>query len=346
VLGQGLTLPRVDNSGGNTYFYSANLSRLFELGGKRRWRMDIARATTDVTTSQYNDQVRTTLLAVKQAFTTMLLAKETLRLTEDNLNDYRRQVELNRARLNAGDISETDFERIDLQLAGFENDATEARLNLEQAGYQLQLLMGYDRPARSFDISGPLTAPEVSQTMEQLEQEALQARPDYLAAQQSVTLADAGVGLADANSTTDPTLATEYELNGPAHTIGASVSIPLRIFDRNQGERARTRLEAQSSRFAATAARIQVLSDVDSSYAALEAASAMARRYNSRYLKEAENVRNNLEFSYRRGAASLVDYLQALASYRQTSLDALGANAQVWFAIHQLSYAAATEILP
>ncbi|MBT9330647.1 TolC family protein [Paracidobacterium acidisoli] len=344
VSGADVSLP-ADNPS-SPYGYSANVSRLFERGQKRRWRLDIAHATTDVTQSQYRDTERQTILQVKQSFTNMLAAKAALKIAQDNLDGYRKTVDLSRARLNAGDISNTDFERIDLQQAEFESDYDNAHLNLVQASDSLQLLLGVEKPADAFDIAGTLDPPSITVALPQIEQEALAARPDYLAARQSVQLADANVKLAVADGTVDPTVGGEYERVGTYNSAGFQVSIPLRIFDRNQGEKERTRYEAQSSRFAEIAARNQVISDVDQAWAAYDAALNVAKRYNSHYAAEATRVRDNLEFSYRHGGATLLDYLDALRDYRQVNLDALNANEQVWLSLHQLSFASATEIVP
>ncbi len=342
--GENVTLPA--NNPGNPYYYSANLSRLFERGQKRRWRLDSARATTDVTQSQYKDTERQTILAVKQAFTQMLAAKAGVKVTEENVQGYRKTVELSKVRLDAGDVSPTDFDRIDLQLAEFEADYDAANLNLVQSGDQLKMLLGIDTPAAPIDIAGTLDPPQLTLTLAEVEQRALAERPDYLAAQQSLRLAEANVKLAQATGTTDPTLGGEYDRSGTYNSAGFDISIPLRIFDRNQGEKERTRYEAQSSRFAEIAARNQVLNDVDQAWAAYQTALAQAGRYNRHYLGEATRVRDNLEFSYRHGGSTLLDYLDALRDYRQTNLDTLNANAQVWLALHQLSYVAASEMLP
>jgi cobalt-zinc-cadmium efflux system outer membrane protein len=344
ISGADISLPASNPA--SPYSYTANVNRLFERGEKRRWRLDIAHATTEVTQSQYKDIERQTELAVKQAFTQMLAAKSALRIADDNLQSYRKTVDLSKARLDAGDISATDFERIDLQLAEFESDYDNARLDLTQASDQLQLLLGIEKPSDAFDITGTLDPPTITAPLTQIEQQSLQSRPDYLAAQQAVRLADSNIRLADAQGTTDPTIGGEYERSATYNTAGFQVSIPLRIFDRNQGEKERTRYEAQSSRFAETAARNQVLNDVDQAWASYETAVAMAKRYHGHYLEEATRVRDNLEFSYRHGGTTLLDYLDALRDYRQTNLDALNANTQVWLAIHQLSFAAATEIVP
>jgi outer membrane protein, heavy metal efflux system len=334
------------NNPGNPYSYAANVSRLFERGQKRRWRLDLARSTTDVTQSQYQDTERQTILAVKQAFTQMLAAKAGLKIADDNLQGYRKSVELSKHRLDAGDISSTDFDRIDLQLAEFEADYDAASLNLQQSGDQLKMLLGMDSPAPALDIAGTLDTPALPLTEADVQQRALAERPDYRAAQQALRQAEAGVKLAEATGTTDPTLGGEYDRSGTDSSAGFQVNIPLRIFDRNQGEKERTRYEAQSSRFAETAARNQVISDVAQAWAAYQTALTQSRRYNGRYVGLASRVRDNLEFSYRHGGSTLLDYLDALRDYRQTSLDALNANVQVWLSLHQLSYVAASEMVP
>lgn len=343
VVGSDITLAAQSNS---PYFYAGQVSRLFERGQKRRWRLDIARSTTDVTRSQYADQERQVVLAVRTAFTQMLGAKGALNLAKENVDDYRKTIDLSRERLRAGDISATDFKRLDLQLAQFESDYDNAHTNLVQTSEQLQALLGYDRPRSGFDITGSLDPPTISATLADAEQKALQARPDYLAAQQSVRVADGNVKLAYADGTTDPTLEGEYDRAGTLNSAGFQIGIPLRIFDRNQGEKARTKYEAESSRFSETAARNQVVSDVDQAWAAYEDALSLARRYNGHYLQEAHEVRDNLEYSYRHGGTTLLDYLSALQDYRQVNLDALNANMQVWLSLDQVSFAAATEIVP
>jgi cobalt-zinc-cadmium efflux system outer membrane protein len=174
----------------------------------------------------------------------------------------------------------------------------------------------------------------------------MKARPDLLAASRQVKANEAAIRLSDANGKTDPQFGMEYEHSGTGNTFGGNLQIPLRIFDRNQGERERTRREAESSRQVLQQAVNQVVSDVDQAYFAYQAAVAQNARYQTKYLSEAAHVRDNLEFSYRNGDATLLDYLSALQDYRQTNLAALNAQAQAQTALHQLSYATATEVNP
>lgn len=328
------------------YGYSLQVSRLFERGQKRRWRLDSARATTGQFTAQFHDQQRQTALAVRQAFTAMVIAKAALKLAQDNLSDYQKQLEINRDRYQAGDLGKLDFERLDLQLAQYESDASAAATALGQASDQLQALLGYPRPVAGFDVVGDVVPPAISATLNGLEQQALTARPDYQAAQSAVQVADANVKLAYANGTTDPMLEGEYDHSGNLSSYGFDVSVPIRIFDRNQGNKETSKFQAQSSRFAETAVRNQVYSDVDQAWVAYTNAKALSARYNSHYVAEAKDVLSIAQFAYQHGGLALIDYLNALQDERAVSLNALNADAQTWNAIHQLSFASATDLVP
>ncbi|GGG90525.1 TolC family protein [Silvibacterium dinghuense] len=343
IAGQDVTL---DANSSNPYTYSAQVSRLFERGQKRRWRLDSARSTTDQTRDQYALQEQQTILAVKQAFTNLVLAKASLKLAQDNLKDYQHELDINETRYKAGDIGKLDYERLELQLAQFESDETNAEMNVKQSSYQLQTLMGYQKVSDNFDVAGDIIPPAFNLTMEELEQRALQARPDYKAAMDAVRVADANVKLAYANGTTDPTLEGEYDRAGTDSSVGFNISIPLRIFDRNQGNKETSKYQAQASRFAVDAARAQVYSDVDQAWAGYVAAKVLSDRYNGHYTDLAKDVLDIAQFAYEHGGIGLLDYLNALQDNRATQLNALTAYAQTWLAIHQLSYVTATEVAP
>ena len=344
VAGSDVSLPAEGAS--NPYSYSVQVSRLFERGEKRRWRLDSARSTTDQTRDQYALQEQQTILSVKQAFTNMVLAKAALKLAQDNLKDFHHELDINMARYDAGDIGKLDYERLDLQLAQFETDEINAELNLKQSSYQLQTLVGFERVSDSFDIVGDILPPPLTATMTGLEQRALNARPDYKAAQDAIRVADANVKLAYANGTTDPTLEGEYDRSGTYNSAGFNISIPLRIFDRNQGNKETSKYVAQASRFSEIAARAQVYSDVDQAYAGYVAAKSLSDRYNGHYLDISKDVLSIAQFAYEHGGLALLDYLNALQDNRTTTLNALNAYAQTWMAIHQLSFVTATEVTP
>jgi len=344
LAGENVSIPTTSPAG--PYFYSASLSRLFERGQKRRWRLDSARATTAQTEAQYHDQIRQTTLQVRQNFTNLVLAKATLKLAQDNLSSFRHALQINLDRYNAGDIGKLDYERLDLQLAQYESDESNAEMNLVQASDELQTLLGIGQPSRSFDVSGDLVPPPLSASLTDLEQKALTARPDYQAAQAAVRVADANVKLAYANGTTDPTLEGEYDRSGTYNSFGFSVSIALRIFDRNQGNKDTSKYQAQASRFGQVAAQNQVYSDVDQAWIQYTTSKVLSDRYNGHYLAESKDVLSIAQFAYEHGGIALLDYLSALQDDRTTSLNALNSYAQTWLAIHQLSFASATEVVP
>ncbi len=344
LVGSNVSLPAEGAS--NPYAYAVQVSRLFERGQKRRWRLEGARATTAQTAAQLRDEERATELAVKQAFTGMLLAKAALALADANLADFSREVAINKDRYEAGDIGKLDYERLDLQLAQFESDRSTAAINLRQASDALQTLMGSADPKPGFDITGDIVPPVVPLDLAALDARALTARPDYQAALAAANVADANVRLAYANGTADPTLEGEYDRSGTYNSAGFNLQIPVRIFDRNQGNKKTSEYAAQSSRFAVVAARNQVLSDVDQAWAGYTESHVLAARYSAHYLDEAGDVLQIAQFAYEHGGLALIDYLDALRDSRQTTSDALAAYAATWLAIHQLSYSTATEVLP
>ena len=344
VGAQMVTLKPGDPNG--TEFYQFGVTRLFERGGKRQARLETARSTTDLTGFQLADGRRQIDLAIRQAFSRMVYAREALAISQENLEGYRKTVALMKVRLDAGAIDQTDFDRVELQLAGFESDLDNAALTLRQGSIALQTLIGIAAPSETFAIAGTLEPPNVTVSLEQLRRDALAHRPDLKAAQAQVAVDAASIKVAVANGTADPVIEGEYERAGDSNTVGGSINVPLRIFDRNQGEKQRARYELEGSRLALTAQENQVLSDVDTAWAAYETAAAQTARYRSKYLAEAAHVRDNLEFSYRHGNTTLLDYLSALSEYRQVSLASLNANLQLLLALEQLSYATDTEITP
>jgi cobalt-zinc-cadmium efflux system outer membrane protein len=347
------TQPSPSGNGGNSYQPFAyalpygQLSYLHERQHKRELRLEAAKKSTDITISGYSDQQRGLIFNLKNNFVQVLQAKAFLQNAKDNLAYWDKELDINRTRLQAGDIAQIDYDRLVLQRVQFESDYETALVNLRTAKIQMLNLLNDRTPIEQFDVSGPYDFSEQLMAQDDFRKEALATRPDLRAAVQGVELADINHKLAIANGSTDPTFSVDFARNPPIPVyIGVSVSIPLRIFDRNQGEKERTRFEAQSARFAEIAARNQVLSDVDQAWSAYDSASGIAKRYNSHYVDEARRVRDNIEFSYRHGSTTLLDYLDALRDYRQVNLDSLTANQQVWLSIHQLSFAAATEIVP
>jgi outer membrane protein, heavy metal efflux system len=343
VASQNVTEPSAEN---NPYFYNVQISRLFERGEKRKWRLEDARATTAQTQAQLQDTSRQTVLAVKTAFTHMLVAKDALELSGASLKDFRHEVEIANERYKAGDLGKLDFERLDLQLGSLESDQANDIVTLRQASDQLQTLIGVETPSADFDIQGDIVPPVVLQTQAALVQAGLAARPDYAAARFATQAAVANARLAVANGTTDPTVEGEFDLTGPERSFGASVNIPLRLFDRNQGNKETARFQADASRFTEVAARNQVVSDIDQAWVGYTEAKRLSDRFGEHYLDEAKDVLSIAQYAFEHGGIALIDYLDALRDARSSTSDALNAYQQTWLALHQLSAASATELTP
>ena len=343
LAGSNVTLPA---DGTNPYAYSVQVSRLFERGNKREYRIENARATTAQTEAQLQDTARQTELAVREAFTTMLIAKQALQLSRAQVADFRHQVEIGSDRYQAGDLGKLDYERLDLQLGSFEADEQNALIGVEQASDRLQTLMGVPVSSTDFDITGPIVPPAVAQSREDILRTALDRRPDLRAATFAVSAADAAAKLAIAQGKADPTLEAEYDKTGHDNSAGFNVNIPLRIFDRNQGNKETARLQAQAARLSEQAVRNGIASDVNQAWSAYSHARVLSDRFGSHYLDESADVLSIARFAFEHGGLALIDYLDALRDARTATSDALNAYSQTWIAIHTLSAATGTELVP
>ena len=345
VNGTNVTLPK-DGSEGNPPAYAFQVSRLFERGNKREFRTESARATTSQTSAQLDDTVRQTILQLRTSFVHMLFAKQALELSRANLADFRHEVEIANDRYKAGDLGKLDFERLDLQLGNYESDEANNEINLQQASAQVQTLMGVDVPDYNFDIAGDIIPPTLTQTREQLLASALKTRPDLLAAQAAVRAAEANIRLAVANGASDPTLEGEFDKSGYYNSFGFNVNLPIRLFDRNQGNKQTARFQADANRLTLTATRNQVVSDVDQAWTAYIHAKVLSDRFGNHYLDESADVLSIARFAFDHGGLALIDYLDSLRDARTSTADALNAYQQTWIAIHQLSESSATELVP
>jgi cobalt-zinc-cadmium efflux system outer membrane protein len=345
VVPTNVTLP-IDGSEGNPPYVAFQLSRLFERGNKRHWRIDLARTTTQQSQAQLNDLTRTTLFQVKQAFFQMLIAKQALELDSATLKDFQHEVQIAYDRYQAGDLGKIDYERLDLQLSAFETSESQDIVQLRQSSTLLEQLMGNDTPRPDFDITNAIVPPVIAGTEDSLVQTALASRPDYAAARAGVLVAEANYRLAVANGTADPTVEVEFEKSGYYNTFGFNVNVPLRIFDRNQGNKATARYQADAARFTETATRNQVISDVTQAWIGYTQAKRLADRFSTRYLDESRDVLDIAQFAFDHGGIALIDYLDALRDARTATANALTSYLQTWLSIEQLSSSTATELVP
>jgi len=319
--------------------HTVTLGQPIETGGKRSRRVDSARAATAVTAQEVEDTRRQVVLQVKKAFTDALVARATLALAEENLKTVDEVERLQRFRAERGDISELELLRLQLQRLAFERDAADARQAGEVARIALRAAIGTTTVPDTVEIVGELAVREVAADAAALRQRALQARPDLRAAAAGEAKARADVSLARANAWWDFTPQLEYQRIGSDNTIGVGISVPLRIFDRNQGEIARARAEVARTAALRQALADQIVAEVDTALAAVVVQRARLAAIRDTHLPRAAQARDTVEFAYRRGGMSLLDFLDAQRTYREAALEHLRSLGNLRSAIDQLEAA-------
>jgi cobalt-zinc-cadmium efflux system outer membrane protein len=323
-----------------------SLSLTYERGGKRENRIKVAQDTTAVTSETVADAERQLRFQVAQAFVGVLLAKSSLEFAGNSLKDFDQVLEINRARMQSGDISESDFLKISLQKLQFEQDVTAAQLALIQSKTSLRQMLGYETVREDFDVSGSLARKPYVVQLEDLQRQALAARPDLAAAHNSVKLANDTVALAYSNRARDLTWEVEYKRNGMVNGLGFGGSIQLPVRDRNQGEIARSGVAVRQAQESENATRVGALTDVASAFAGFRTNEQVVRLYETGYLEQATRSREISNYAYRRGAASLLDLLDAERSFRSTQLAYRQALAAYMVGVEQLNLAVGTRVLP
>jgi len=333
-------------------FESAGLSYLIERQHKRQLRLESVRKQTLIAESTHADLERSLLFNLRSAFVSALQAQAALRLATDNLAYYDHVLDISRNRFSAGDIAQIDLDRLELQRVQYESDEQTAEVNLHAAKIQLLTLLNDRTPVEQFDVSGPYDFNDQLLQRDEFRKIALEARPDLKAAVEAIDKAQTDHKLAVANGSTDPTVGAWYTHNSSTNnpfainTLGVSLDIPLRIFDRNQGEKLRTQLDIDRNRKLLDATQAQVFSDVDSAYAALNSNVILLRPYREKYLKQAVRVRDTINFAYQNGGASLLDFLNAQSDYRTVELSYVNLLGSYLTAAAQLNEAVGREVIP
>jgi cobalt-zinc-cadmium efflux system outer membrane protein len=324
----------------------ASISYLHERQHKRELRLESAQKATAIATSEQADLERTLIFNLRGAFVQTLQAKSVLQLAKDNLAYYDHVLEVSRERFKAGDIAQIDLDRLELQRVQYESDLQMAEVNLRTTKIQLLTLLNDRTPVEHFDVTGPFDFSDRILPLDEFRKIALDTRPDLKAAVQAVDKARTDHKLAVANGSTDPTFGFDVGRNPPIDQyIGFNVSIPLRIFDRNQGEKLRTQLDVDRNQRLLDAAQAQVFSDVDSAYAMLNSNVILLQPYKAKYLQQAVRVRDTVFFAYQRGGASLLDYLNAQSDYRTVELAYVNLVGSYLTAGAQLNLAVGREVI-
>ncbi|HWY08188.1 MAG TPA: TolC family protein [Candidatus Acidoferrales bacterium] len=332
-------------------YETPSISYLHERQHKRELRLESAQKGTLIAESTHADLERTLLFDLRGAFVSTLQARVVLKLTKDNLAYYDNVLDISRTRFSVGDIAQIDLDRLELQRVQYESDVQSAEVNLRTAKIQLLTLLNDRTPIEQIDVVGPFDFNDQLMPRDDFRKIALDTRPDLRAALEAVDKAQTDHKLAVANGSTDPILSAWYTHNSSnnnpfgINTLGVSVSIPLRIFDRNQGEKLRTQLDIDRNEKLTGAAQALVFSDVDSAYAVVNSNVILLQPYKAKYLQQAVRVRDTVFFAYQHGGASLVDFLNAQSEYRTVELSYVNLIGSYLTAAAQLNLAVGREVL-
>jgi len=332
-------------------FEVPGISYLHERQHKRELRLESAKKGTLIAEWTQADLERGLIFNLRSAFVSTLQAKAVLQLAKDNLAYYDHVLDISSKRFHAGDIAQIDLDRLELQRVQYESDLQTAEVNLRTSKITLLMLLNDRTPIEQFDVSGTYDFSEQLLPRDEFRKIALDTRPDLKAAIEAVDKAQTDHKLAVANGSTDPTLGAWYTHNSSnnnpfgTNTLGVSVGIPLRVFDRNQGEKLRTQLDITRNQRLRDAAEAQVFSDVDSGYATLDSTIILLKPYKAKYLQQSVRVRDTVYYSYQRGAASLLDFLNAESDYRAVQLNYVNLVGSYLTAAAQLNMAVGREVI-
>lgn len=326
--------------------FDVGIGYLFERGRKRQHRLQAARDVTEQTRSTVADNERSLTFLVASQFYDVQLAESTIELAAEDLKSFQNSVDISESRYKAGDISEVDFLKIKIQLLQFQTDMSQAQLAKVQALTGLRQLLGYESVPFDYDVAGTFEYQPVTLKLEDLQAKALAERPDLRAARQGVTAANSQYELQKANGKVDPTGTINYSHVSDTSSASLFANVQIPIFNRNQGEIARAQYAITQAQELAHAASDQVMTDVLDAYEGLRTNDQIVTLYRSGYLKEAQDSRDISEYAYKRGAASLLDYLDAERSYRAIELAYRQSLASYLTAVEQLREAVGTRTLP
>jgi cobalt-zinc-cadmium efflux system outer membrane protein len=290
-----------------------------ERGGKRQERIAVAKQEKSLAELGVREVMRQVIAGVQNAFVDVQQAKQSLQLAQENLKSLEGVVAINEARQNSGDLSQVELDRSRVAAFQYRASVQQAQLQLDQAKTQLQQLMGRQQRSPDFDVAANLRDDTLIDSPVEITHLAVAQRPDYLGNQQTQARSQADLKLQLANGKVDYTIGTEFTRQSAwgfsGNSMGVYFSMPLKIFNKNQGEIARAQREINLD-----GARIQALessigSEVEKAYRQYTVSKQLLSSVETDMLPKARSVRDTTEFSYRRGEASLVEFLDAQRAF-------------------------------
>ncbi len=317
VLGSTYTL---DNGAGPNE-YSARVDFLMERGGKRERRVEVAEALKSVAELQFLNSVRGLVLDVQSAFVDTLAAKASLTLAQENLKALNDIVSVNATRVRAGDLAQVELVRSRLAALQFQNAVKQAELKLLTSKNRLQFLIGRTSVSADFDTGGELRRESIDTGVEPLREQAMRLRPDLLSIMRDQQRSASDLKLQLATAKVDYTIGSEYrrqQLPAYSNSLGFFVSVPLPVFNKNQGEIERATRESQQLGMRVNAMKASIGAELEGAWQQYRTSKSLLESIEKDMIAQARDVRSTTEYSYRRGEASFVEFLDAQRAFNET----------------------------
>jgi outer membrane protein, heavy metal efflux system len=306
------------NSAGPNEF-SNRIDFILERGGKRAARMDVAALGKSVAELGVEEAIRRLMFEVESAFVDVQLAKENLGLSQDNLRSLNGIVSVNTERVRTGDLAAVELGRSQVAAMQSQTAVRQAELQLLQARNRLRLLLGRPELLNDFDVAGAIRRDDRRIELEDIRARAFTRRPDLLEARRVVARNQADMKLQLAQGKIDYTTGVEYRrqqaASGTGNSLGFFFSMPLPVFNRNQGEIARADREIAQAAAQLRALEARLNGEITGAWQQYSTSRGLLEDIEQRMLSKARDVRQATEYSYRRGEASLVEFLDAQRAF-------------------------------
>ena len=318
VLGTGYN--SINNGGPPEYAYRTDF--LLERGSKRAARIAVAENDRAVARFNVLNAARSVILDAQSAFLDVLAAKENLQLAEDNRKALAGIVNVNETRVRTGDLAAVELSRSKVAALQFETAVAQARIRLREAQNKLQLVMGRTELSPTFDVTGDFRRDTINVPFDQLAGESLRTRPDIESLRAAQARSQADLRLQIAQGRVDYTVGTEYRrqqgISGMGNSLGFFFSAPIPVFNRNQGEIERAKRESDQAAARIHALETTIRNQITTAWQHYESSRTLLQQVESAMLDQAQQVRKITEYSYRRGEATLVEFLDAQRAFNDT----------------------------
>ena len=299
--------------------YTYSISQTFELGGKRGKRISVANANADVARAEFQTVLWQLTNDLKRKFYAVVLAKSLLDLANQNETTFDEVVKHTSELVQAGEVSGLDLTRLEVEKLKFDTDLADAQRDYEVALRDLRVTLGGDYRTMEIDAVGSLDPQSYDFTFPDLRDKALAARPDLKAAKLAEDAADQSIRLQDAQRVPDLDLTggiIQVPGGGSNYTYGVGITLP--VHDRNQGERAKARIEKEKAQNQQRLVTNQILGDVDKALVAFELQKRRVDLYRTGVLTKVNNIQDLTEYSLKAGESSVLDLLDAIRTRRET----------------------------